>query len=287
MAFSIEIVVGKDAASSSVKATGEEWHVITDKEAQTFGITDAALKSAVEAYFGKKPNDAYLHSPTPWNDLYKTYNWEQVTVHLRTLEASIIDISSKPVILKTQTFKNKSSKTATFDVSIYSDVSDTVEANWSQTVGLSFTQSISYGTKIFGGETSITFSAEFQQGGSKSQTVTVGQSSGVMVDLDPGESVKAILSAHHGSLGVRVAYEAYLSGLSAVNYNPTYKDHHFWALAIDGVRQAVKLPGTFRIVDDIRVGYFSDGEIVLEDLEGKRIAALGARLLRYAAGATP
>lgn len=286
MPFSILIDVGEDVKSSSVKATGEEWHVITPKEASTFKITDAALKSAVATYFGKKPNDAYLHSPTPWNDLYKTYNWEQVTVYLRTIEATITGLSTKPAIIKTQTFKNKSSKPATFDCSISSDVSDTVEATWSNTVGLSFTQSISYGTKFLGGDTSMTFSLEMQQGGSKSQMVTVGQMAGVMVDLDPGEAAKATLTADHGSLGVRVVYEAYLSGVTAVNYNPKYKDHHFWALGINGVRQAVKLPGTFRIVDDIRVGFYSNGEIVLEDLEGTRIVALGTGLLRRGGEAT-
>jgi len=81
MAFIIEIGVGRDRDSSSVRITGEEWHVINDNEANIFNITDKPLKEAVEKYFGKKPNDAYLHSPTPWNDLYKTYNWEQVKVH--------------------------------------------------------------------------------------------------------------------------------------------------------------------------------------------------------------
>jgi hypothetical protein len=267
MPFSIDIIVGDKIETSSVLASGEDAHVITDTEVVTFGIPDEQLKKAVESFFGKKPNDAFLRSPTPWGDLYKTYTWEQVTVHLRPTEAGITGINSTPVVLKTQTFKNNSSKPATFDVSISDQVSEGVESNWSQTIGVSVSQSVSYGTKFVGGETSITFNAEFQKGGSKSRTVSVGQTSGVTVNLDPGQSVKAVLSASRGSMTVRVVFEAYLSGINAVNYNPTFRDHHFWALGINGVRQAVSLPDTFRIFNDIEVGYFSDGDITLEDLK--------------------
>lgn len=61
MGISISIVAGVDQAHSSVQASGSVQHVITDKERATFGITDGDLKNAVGKYFGKNPNDAYLH----------------------------------------------------------------------------------------------------------------------------------------------------------------------------------------------------------------------------------
>ena len=73
LTMNIEIHAGKDKASSSVKVTGTVQHVITDEERQSFKLEDAQLKDAVKKYFGKRPNDAFLHSPTPWDDLYKTY----------------------------------------------------------------------------------------------------------------------------------------------------------------------------------------------------------------------
>ena len=39
--------------------------MITDEERTTFQLSDKQLKEDVEKYFGKKPDDAYLHSPTP------------------------------------------------------------------------------------------------------------------------------------------------------------------------------------------------------------------------------
>ena len=76
--FNVSIVAGEDEASSVVHVTGSVQHVITDEERTTFQLGDHQLKEDVGKYFGKEPNDAYLHSQTPWGDLYKRYNWLQV-----------------------------------------------------------------------------------------------------------------------------------------------------------------------------------------------------------------
>ncbi|XP_063366361.1 spherulin-2A-like, partial [Cydia amplana] len=43
-----------------------------------FNITSSNLKAAVRAHAGGTPLDVFLKSPTPWGDLYKTYNWPEV-----------------------------------------------------------------------------------------------------------------------------------------------------------------------------------------------------------------
>jgi len=101
MGIDISIKAGSDAATSSVSASGSEQHIITDKERTTFGIQDEGLKDAVDKYFGKRPNDAYLHSPTPWDDLYKTYGWPEVQTVLVVQSATIREITSEPVIVAT------------------------------------------------------------------------------------------------------------------------------------------------------------------------------------------
>ena len=67
--FNITIVAGKDKQSSAVKVEGEMKHIITEVERGTFRLNDSRLKDAVDKSFGRRPNDAYLHSPTPWDDL--------------------------------------------------------------------------------------------------------------------------------------------------------------------------------------------------------------------------
>lgn len=255
MAIEISIKAGADPAISSVSATGSVSHIITDKERATFDIQDAGLKDAVAKCFGKRPTDAFLHSPTPWGDLYKMYGWGQVQTILSVKSAKITGITSEPVIVATKTFSNKSSKQATFDASISDQVADTVESNWSKTdtieVGQTFTYSFSFQGGSAGGETLLSYSHSWGQGGSESKEITVGSETGVRVELDPGETVEAVLSASRGVMKVRIVYKAYLDGGVAVNYEEKYKDHHYWCLGIGGVMSDAGLPTTREYTEDI------------------------------------
>lgn len=280
MGIEISIRAGADATTSSVNASGSVQHVITDTERTTFNIQDASLKNAVGKYFGKNPNDAYLHSPTPWNDLYKTYNWPEVQTVLVVKSATITGITSEPVIVATKTFTNTSSKKATFDAGISDQVSNTSESHWSETNTIEVGQKITYGISFLGagggGETSMSYSHSWGQGGSESQSITVGSTAGVSVELDPGESVQAQLTASRGVMKVRIVYQAYLTGNTAVNYNPTYKDHHFWSLGIGGVMGAAGLTTTREFTEDIQIGYYSNSKIELKDAQNQIKAAFNA-----------
>jgi hypothetical protein len=119
------------------------------------------------------------------------------------------------------------------------------------------------------GETSLNYEHSWGQGGSESKSVILGTSSGVSVSLDPGESILAELSASRGVMKVRIIYNAYLTGVSAVNYNPTFKGHHFWALDIGGLLNAGNIPNSVQIVEDIEIGFFGNSSINIKDGKGK------------------
>lgn len=265
--MNIHIVAGSDKESSSVNVTGTIEHVITDQETTTFQLGDASLKDAVKSYFDKAPNDAYLHSPTPWNDLYKRYNWPETTTIITPIQSEILSITAEPVIVKTQTFSNNSDQKATFNVSVTDQVSNTVASSWSTggsfTVGQKFTYGVSFLGSGGGGETSLSYTQSWGEGGQNQKTVTVGSSSGISVELDPGEGVIARLSADRGVMKVRICYRARLSGNTAINYNPTYKDHHFWSLGINGVMSAAEKVTYYDTVEDISVGYYSRSTVEL------------------------
>lgn len=269
MGISISIVAGEDENASSVNASGSVQHIITDDERSTFGVTDAGLKKAVGEYFGKKPNDAYLHSPTPWGDLYKTYGWKQVQTLLVVQKAEILGITSEPVIVKTQKFENNSSNKGTFNVSISETVQDTTTSSWSTGGTLTVGQKFEYKVKFLGtgggGETSLSYSQSWGIGGSESKSTTVGSSSAVSVELDPGEAVTAELTASRGVMKVRIHYNAYLIGQSAVNYNPTFKGHHFWGLPIGSVMNGGGLTNSVKSTEDIEIGYYSNSKVELKD----------------------
>ncbi|GBE74604.1 MAG: follicular epithelium yolk protein subunit [Microcystis aeruginosa L211-07] len=277
MGISISIVAGQDKSASSVNASGSVQHVITDEERTTFSLGDKQLKDAVNAYFGKSPNDAYLHSPTPWNDLYKTYGWPQVQMVLVVQSAEILGITSEPVIVKTQEFSNNSSKKGIFNVGISDQVNDTVSSNWSTGGTLHVEQMIKYEIGFLGtgggGETTLSYEQSWGIGGQKSKEVQVGSTSGVSVELEPGETIVAELSASRGVMKVRVRYNAYLIGSTAVNYNPTYKDHHFWSLGIGGVMSAAGISNSVQSTEDIEIGYYSNSKIELKDKKTNALKA--------------
>ena len=268
LGLNVQIKAGPTPQTSSVSVTGTVSHVITDSERQQFGINDGALKNAVGKYFGKNPNDAYVRSPTPWNDLYRTYGWDQVTTVLTVTSSSILEVSSQPSIVAQKSFVNNSPYNAKFNTAIQDSVTNTVETSWSQTFGFSFEQTFKYEVGFLGtgggGETKFGFNAQFGSGGSQSTAIQVGSSSSVDVELGPKQAVEAILTATRSVLKARITYTAYLTGLAAVNYNPTFKDHHFWALDIGGVMRAGGLSNSRQITEDIVIGYYSNGKVLLQ-----------------------
>ncbi|WP_195575895.1 follicular epithelium yolk protein subunit [Paenibacillus sp. 1001270B_150601_E10] len=267
MGIQVSIHAGHDKESSTITAAGIMLHIITDKERSTFGIDDNALKQAVETYFGQRPTDAYLHSPTPWGDLYQSYNWSQVQTVLNVKNATILEITSEPTIIATKSFTNNSDKPATFIASITDEVSNTSTSSWSQTDTVSFEQSVSYEISFLGtgagGETTLSYSHEWGREDSESKTVTVGSESGVSVDLGPNESVEVQLSASRGVMKAVIEYEATLTGVTALNYESKYKDHHFWGLDIHNVMRAAGIPLTQTFTETIEIGYYDSSKIVL------------------------
>ena len=268
MGIDIVIKAGKDKASSSVTASGSVQHVVTDDERETFRLGDEQLKQAVEKFFGKRPNDAYLHSPTE-HDLYKKYNWPQVEMVLVIESAEIVEITSKPEILKTDTFANNSSKTTTFNTTISETVQHTTSSNWSTGGTLSVGREIKCEVSLLGtgagGTTSLSYSQSWGIGGEHSESVTVCSTTGVTVELQPKESFVAELSASRGTMKVRIRYRAHLTGRTAVNYNPAYRDHHFWGLDIGSVMSNADVPNCNESTEDIEVGYYSNGKIEVKD----------------------
>lgn len=272
MPVDVSVTAGPDKNTSKVVVGGSEQHVITNDERKTFNLEDSSLKKAVGAYFGKEPNDAYLSSPTPWGDLYKTYSWPQVQTVFVAESAEILAITSEPVIVKTQDFINSSSKKGVFNVSITESVQNTSSSTWSTSGTLTISRKINVGIEFLGiggsAENTLSYSQSWGIGETKTLSVTIGSSSGVQVTLDPGESVTAVLSASRGSMKVRIRYRAYLIGSTAVNYNPTYKDHHFWALPIADVMKAGGISNENLSTQDMSIGYYSNSKVELKDKEG-------------------
>jgi len=277
MAINVKIIAGPDQQSSNVSASGSIKHIITNQERDAFHLSDSQLKKAIGAYFGHAPGNAYLHSPTPWDDLYNSYKWPQVQMVLTVERAEILSMTSTPSIIKTQTFKNSSSHAGEFNVEIEETVENTTTSNWSTGGTLTIGQEFEYGIDFSGieakGTTSLSYSQSWGVGGSHSKSISVGSSSGVKVQLEPGESVIADLSASRGVMKVRLHYNATLIGRTAINYNPTYKGHHFWGLDIGAVMAKGGISNSMKSTEDIEIGYYSNASVELRDPVSNKVKA--------------
>lgn len=271
MGFQIRIVAGTDAKNSSATATGEDRHIITDRERKSFGVEDEALRAAVGEYFGKGPKNAYLHSPTPWNDLYKTYGWAQVETLVTVVRAEVIEITSEPVAVRKVTWKNEAqSGTAHYEATLTQQVATETHHNWSKSETVEIGQTISYGVDVpggsVGGETTFTYAQSWGDEKGWRKEDTIGTEDVVSSELGPRETRTVTLSANKGTMRVRITYRAILTGKTAINYKNKYKKHHFWGLSLSGVMQAGGIPNEIIFTEDITVGFYSDAETVAGEI---------------------
>ncbi|XP_059047952.1 spherulin-2A-like [Achroia grisella] len=269
----------EDSSLMTVLTSGKQVGIITDTERNTFELNDNNLKNSVNSYFGKRPDDAYLRSPTPWGDLYKSYGWDQVRRTLVPRNGKILRITSKPVVVMEQVFENNSTRPALFNVGISQTVENTVTSSWSKGGALSIGQEISYGFDIEvasgGGTTSLSYTSSWGENTDKSESITVGASSAMEITLQPGQAVIAQLHATRGSIEVEVEYEAALSGDTAINYSKTYKGHHFWALGIRDVMSSGGLSNKKESKEVISIGFYANSKVVVHDKSaGKRLMEL-------------
>jgi hypothetical protein len=273
MAFTIKINGGKDVLSSSVVGEGSESAIITDDAAIYFDITTDKLKEKVKQFLGKKPSDVFVKSPTPWGDLYVKDSLQQVTIVREIISARIVDLDMKPTIVSESIFQNDSKQIAIVNCKITDTVTNSCETNWSDTLTLGVTQTLKYNCSFLGagggGETAFSFSQEWAKGGSESKQTTVGSESGVQVELEPGEKVKAILSASRGTLKVEITYRTKLTGTVIANYSKRYQDHHFHY--IDAVSLIDRTGGSYeyKTTEIISVGYYAESNVKVVEVNGK------------------
>ncbi|XP_049881987.1 spherulin-2A-like [Pectinophora gossypiella] len=273
--ISIDIQAGSNEQNAKIEYLGSNVDIISDKERGTWQITDSKLKDAARAYSGGRPDDVYVRSPTPWNDLYTRYGWQQVQRTLLPRNARILGIKTEPVIVSTQEFVNNSTKKASYNAGITQSVEETVSNTWSKggelTVGQEITYSIKIGVGEVGGTTSISYTSSWGEETTKSKSVTVGSQSGVTIDLDPGQSVQVTLSATRGTMEVQVDYTAHLDGFAACNYSGRYNGHYFWAYDINACLSAAGLPRSVDSSEVIKIGFYSDAKVEVSDKKSNKL----------------
>ncbi|KAI8433544.1 hypothetical protein MSG28_015570 [Choristoneura fumiferana] len=262
--------------SASAEAFGERIDIISDRERGTFRLNDGDLKDAVGRHARRRPDDVFLHSPTPWEDLYRKYNWDQVRTKLRPISTRVLGVRSKPVIVGKKYFENKSSFTAKYNGEVSQQIWKTVSTTTSKggeiTVGQEIEYTVNFGVGSAGGSTSFTFNNNWGESTTKSQTSVLSSGSSISLELQPGQAANAVLTANQGTMEVEVEYEATLSGSVACNYGSPHEGHHFWAYDVNAVLEAAGRPRSIRAKERISIGFYTDEHVTVYDGSGRAIA---------------
>lgn len=267
MGIEVHVNAGHDLAESAVQAIGAITRVVTAADAEAFKVNPTQLKAAFTKYHTWATcKAAYLKDPTGHPQTYKSYNEPEVQMVLMPTGCRILDISKEPVIVKTAKFVNESGSKATFHVEISDQVTDSVTSSWSTGGQLTVEQAFQYGVTFLGtggqGTTTVSYTQQWGVGGEHSKQVTVGSTTGVDVELEPGKGVIAELAATRGKMRVQVDYNAYLTN-RAMSFE---SDGKTWRSPINNVMTGTGIPNSIKSTETLEVGYYSDSVVIIRDL---------------------
>lgn len=176
--ITIDIETAKTISETNVRCSGYDIQVISDEDINLFNLNQLNLRRAVLNHYGAIPKDVYLKSPTPWGDLYKTHNWEQVCTIKKVKSATIKEGSIKSVVILSQDFDNSSNKTIKVNAGISQSVENTITTSWTSDREMTISQEIEYDLNVIfakmAGTTSFSYTSSWGKSEEKSETVTIG-----------------------------------------------------------------------------------------------------------------
>lgn len=182
--------------------------------------------------------------------------------------AKILGIRNEPITVTTREFINNSKFKATY-TGISQFIDQTVSNTWNKsselTVGQRINYSIQFGAGEIGGATTFSYMSGWGQDTTQSQSVMIGCNNGVSVDLEPGQSVVASLTASKYTMEIELEYNAKLSGYVAYNFPESYSGTKVWAFDINVFLDAVQLENVKTSKEIIKINFFTDSKVILSD----------------------
>lgn len=258
-----------DSSDVSISYSGVDVKVITDDEIELFKIDDKNLKDALKTHYGRSPSHAFLKRPTLWGDLYKKYNWEQVSRILSIKSARVKGITKHPVVVMSQDFENVSNNTIKVNTGISQTVENTITTIWTKNNEIEVSQEIEYEVNVMlgkiTGNTGFSYTTSWGKSEEKTETVTIGTTSAVETELKPSQAATAVLTATRGYIEIEIMYVAKLRGNVAVNFKKKHNGHHFWGPPIDSVMKSGGLKNEVLTTELIRIGFYSDASLKVFD----------------------
>ncbi|WP_432831299.1 hypothetical protein [Dactylosporangium sp. CA-092794] len=230
MGIELSIVAGLCYASSSVNAAGVERHVTSAAEVELFGLGDEGLGEAVAACLGRAPDRVQLDGL-----MHGTHGWTPVSTTLRVASASVTGVGSEP-----------------FAQAIVDGARLTVTAGhrWSPIGAVVAGEQVRYDIELPNGQRL----AYGHQWGAD----TIESASAELAGAAPGDELLALRM----ELGVRIVYDAYLSGDVAVLFRDGHEGHRVWGVDVGTVMAAGGLANGRNFAENLSVRYLAGARVV-------------------------
>lgn len=263
--------------STAISYAGEWTSIVNNFEVNLFELNDTKLKSGIRTFHGGPvPDEVCFHDPTPWGDLYASNEWRPITSTLKPKKALIFHHDVTPIALLKQTFTNDLlTSSAEFNVDLSHSFNNTVKSSWSSDhevdLGIKVGADIDYGIFSINAGLSFSYKGKWGESVEKIETTTMGSSAGVVVKVEPGQTITAELSVTRADILVVMEYEAVLVGQILAKFNRPYKGSRYWAFNVNPVLNAAAMSSTATTKETIKVGMYSGGNVKIYDSNSRRI----------------
>lgn len=274
--FNIDIRSVQRGGSNEVSLTGQTKETISDKERSSFGLTDQNVKDGVELYFGKRPTDVYLRSPTPGN-LYETYEWQQVSKTLRASGSRIVNVATKSEMIAHQVYENLEAVDTVVNVAMRRTVGNTVTIKWNTEAELTASRYIRIDVSFTYKSLKYKYRTKLYEEMSKTEPMTIGTDCFLNVTLQPGKSIISELHATKAVVRSELDYEAYLSGVVAACYAEKYKGHRFWALDVLAIMEHAELKNSVMVEQNVVGQFYENPRLIVRDRENGNLIFKGLK----------
>uniref|UniRef100_A0A2A4JYN7 Uncharacterized protein n=1 Tax=Heliothis virescens TaxID=7102 RepID=A0A2A4JYN7_HELVI len=270
----VQITAAETKSNTRLQFAGTNENTINERDITTFNLTKENLKAGVNSYFGASPTDIFLNNPTLWGDLYTENKWKPVTKILKPLRARILELNYFPYVISNEVFNNTASIRSSARVQIGAPLEEVVMSFWenpvdSSTEGIKYTFNVE--SSAIPSKSTFSYVSKFGENVLNSRSVFIGSETGLVVTLEPEQAVHVELVATKGTMKAKLDYKTVLSGSLAVNYDPRYKDHHFWSLDINKVMEAARLNCTRVSSEVIDFSFYVNSKVNIRDFRTNEV----------------
>lgn len=260
--ININIKTSNDLNKTEVKYTGKDIKLVSDEEVILFNITNQNLNRGIRIEMGKVPDDIYLKDPTPFQDLFKEYEWPQVSRVLIIKCAKIEEFIQNNVVIKTHEHINNTTVSIQSKTDMMEVIENTVSSLWS-TNGLP-KDIIHYGVNIDFGYGIWSFDDKWRDESLKFVQLPFGATKGI-VHLQSGQTIVSKLSGNKVVMLIEIEYIATLVGNIIADYDRLYGKYHFYSPALGNIMRAANLKNEIITKEFLEVRFYTNPKIEVYD----------------------